>query len=117
MLKYIIALISILLGSMAQYFLKVGMSHLPQSVSLSDKALYALTSLDVWIGLACYGLSMLFWLYVLSLMELSKAYPLVSLGYVFTLAIGYYLLHEPVNVRRLVGIGLIVAGVCFIAKS
>ena len=117
MMKYIIALISIVLGSVAQYFLKVGMSQMPQDTPVTDKLTHALTSLDVWIGLACYGLSMVFWLYVLSLMELGKAYPLVSLGYVFTLAIGYYLLHEPVNMWRIVGVVLIIAGVCFIAKS
>lgn len=56
-----------------------------------------MTSLTIIIGLTCYGLSMFFWLYVLSQMELSKAYPLVSLGYVITLFLGYWLLGESIN--------------------
>ncbi|MCF0192591.1 MAG: EamA family transporter [Prevotella sp.] len=116
MIKYTVAFISIALGSAAQYFLKVGMSQMPQTVSVWDKVVYALSSVNVWTGLLCYGLSMVFWLYVLSVMELSRAYPLVSLGYVFTLVIGYYLLHEPVNMWRVIGVMLIMLGVFFISK-
>lgn len=116
-MRYIIALISIALGSLAQYFLKVGMSAMPSEGTALEKCLYALSSAHVWAGLVCYGLSMVFWLYVLSMMELSKAYPLVSLGYVFTLIISYYWLGEGVNVWRIAGVACIMLGVLFIAKS
>lgn len=116
-MKYIIALISIALGSIAQYFLKVGMSAMPQDGTFMQKCTYALTSLHVWAGLTCYGLSMVFWLYVLSQMELSKAYPLVSLGYVFTLIISYCALHETINVWRVAGVAFIMIGVLCISKS
>lgn len=116
-MKYCLALISILLGSVAQYFLKVGMSSLPQDSTILEKVIYIFSSANVWIGLICYGASMIFWLYVLSIMELSKAYPLVSLGYVFTLIIGYYILNESVNTWRIVGIIAIMIGVILIMKS
>ena len=115
---YIIALISILLGSIAQYLLKIGMT----SISLDNNKVIsiikeAVTNFSLIGGIACYGLSMVFWLYVLSKLELSKAYPLVSLGYVFTLLLGYFLLHESINNYKVFGIVLIILGVIFIAKS
>lgn len=115
---YIIALISILLGSIAQYLLKTGMT----SISLDNNKFIpiikeAVTNFSLIGGIACYGLSMVFWLYVLSKLELSKAYPLVSLGYVFTLLLGYFLLHESINNYKVFGIVLIILGVIFIAKS
>lgn len=115
---YIIALISILLGSIAQYLLKIGMT----SISVENNKFMSIikevsNSIPLIGGIACYGLSMVFWLYVLSKLELSKAYPLVSLGYVFTLLLGYFLLHESINNYKVFGIVFIILGVIFIAKS
>ena len=116
---YIIALISILLGSIAQYLLKIGMTSInldkKQDITLIIKSL--VTNIPLLGGISCYGLSMIFWLYVLSKLELSKAYPLVSLGYVFTLLLGYFLLHEPVNNYKILGVAFIILGVIFITKS
>ena len=90
---YIIALISIMLGAFAQYLLKVGVQ---QVIWYKDEGFYTLMSglinMRLLSGILCYGLSLLFWLYVLSKIELSRAYPLVSLGYVFTLLLGHFLL-------------------------
>lgn len=115
---YVIALISILLGAFAQYFLKVGMNRMN---ALSPHTTWELvqqmlSNLSLWGGISCYGLSMLFWLYVLSRMELSRAYPLVSLGYVFTLIIGYYLLGESISIMKLLGVALIIGGVFCISQ-
>lgn len=112
---YIIALISILLGSIAQYLLKIGMTSVNLDKKLIIKSL--VTNIPLLGGISCYGLSMIFWLYVLSKLELSKAYPLVSLGYVFTLLLGYFLLHEPVNNYKILGVSLIILGVFIITKS
>lgn len=115
---YIIALISILLGSIAQYFLKIGIS----SISMDNKKIImilieVITNLPFIGGILCYGLSMIFWLHVLSKLELSKAYPLVSLGYIFTLLLGYFLLHENINNYKILGVIFIIIGVILIAKS
>lgn len=115
---YLIALISIILGSMAQYFLKVGMNKITivQDTPLMERGMLMLTSIPLWGGLFCYGLSMFFWLYVLAHMELSRAYPLVSLGYVFTLILGYFMLGETLTLLKITGVLLIIGGVFFISK-
>lgn len=116
-MNYIIALISILLGSFAQYFLKVGVDGLKLD-KLSIGSIGTLFSnIYFWLGCFAYGLSLLFWLYVLSKMELSKAYPMVSLGYVFAMILGYLFLHETINFAKIVGICLIIVGVIFISRG
>ena len=49
-------------------------------------------------------------------MELSKAYPLVSLGYVFTLILGYFFLNETITISKVAGIFLIMIGVVVLAR-
>lgn len=116
---YVIALVSIMLGSIAQYLLKIGVSSLEwdRNRGLFVMAKTVLTNINLLGGIACYGLSMIFWLYVLSKLELSKAYPLVSLGYVFTLLLGYFLLHESVNIFKVFGVVLIIVGVMLIIQT
>lgn len=116
---YVIALVSIMLGSIAQYLLKIGVSSLEwdRNRGLFVMAKTVLTNINLLGGIACYGLSMIFWLYVLSKLELSKAYPLVSLGYVFTLLLGYFLLHESVNIFKVSGVVLIIVGVMLIIQT
>lgn len=101
-----------MLSAVAQYFLKVGMNKLTNDFSFS----VVMQNIPLWGGLFCYGLSMVFWLFVLSRLELSKAYPMVSLGYVFTLILGYFYLGESINTYKIIGVFFIIIGVMFIAK-
>ena len=115
---YLTAIASIALGALAQLLLKMGVGALPRSEEgWARIALRCCTEWHLIGGVACYGLSLLFWLYVLSQLELGKAYPMVSLGYVFTLLLGHFVLGEPVGLCRVAGILLIMAGVFFVARS
>lgn len=69
------------------------------------------------LGFVCYAVSALLWLDVLSRLEISKAYPLVSLSYVFTLLIGLLVFRDQIGWTRVVGVGLICAGVALVAQS
>ena len=73
-------------------------------------------NIPIWTGLFSYGMSVLLWFYVLSQMELSKAYPLVSIGYIITLFLGYFFLNEPITTTKVIGITLIIGGVFFLTK-
>jgi len=116
MKNYIIPLIaSVSLGAVAQLLLKKASVHLQQEDFL-EKIKLILNSKFLWIGLTCYGLSMFFWLYVLSSLELSKAYPLVSLGYIATLLLGYFFLNEAITIQKISGIIAIMLGVYLLTK-
>jgi len=113
-MKYFAALISIILGSGAQYFFKVGVTQIKNSDHFI--LLDILKNIPLLGGLFCYAVSVLIWFYVLSQMELSRAYPLVSIGYVFTLFLGYFLLGEALTWTKIIGICVIIIGVIIISQ-
>jgi multidrug transporter EmrE-like cation transporter len=68
-------------------------------------------------GLACYVISVVVWVIALSRVEVSVAYPLLSIGYVVNAIAAWYLFGEAVTPMRLAGIGIIIVGVCLVARS
>lgn len=72
---------------------------------------------SLWLALSAYGLSVVVWLIGLSRVPVSQAYPLLSMGYVINVGLAWWLLGEVPNAQRLVGTGVIVAGVWLIARS
>jgi len=68
-------------------------------------------------GLACYVISVVVWVMALSRVEVSVAYPLLSIGYVVNAIAAWYLFGEAVTPMRLAGIGIIIVGVCLVARS
>lgn len=117
----LIAIISIALSVAAQFSLKAGMSGEGVRVALAQpyslRALCdVLTDRYVFGGFMLYGLGAVVWLGVLSQWDVSKAYPLVGLGFVFTVAIGF-LVGEQVTIPRVIGVVLICAGVFLVGRS
>src|SRR5580704_8143136 len=96
----LLILVSVLLSSGSQVMLKFGMTAPDIQLALSQTgkplqvAIPILSSPLVLAGLACFGLSALFWLFVLSKIPLSTAYPFVALGIGITAASGRILLGE-----------------------
>jgi multidrug transporter EmrE-like cation transporter len=68
-------------------------------------------------GLFAYVASAGVWLYVLSQLEVSKAYPFVGLGFVLTMLFAYLFLNEPITALKLTGTLLIVSGVVLVSLS
>ncbi len=113
---YIYALLSIILGAVAQLLLKMAMTGPSEQLSFSEPLRFLFNG-KLIAGIGCYGASMLFWLYVLSKLDLSKAYPMVALGYVLTFILGWFFLDEPVKPMRIIGLIVIVSGVIIISRS
>lgn len=113
---------SVLLSAFAQIALKAGMSRPEVLRVLADGgagriALAVACQPWVVIGLGAYGLGMLVWLFVLSRIDVSLAYPFVSLGIVVTMALGYLVFGEALSATRLLGAGLVIAGILVLATS
>jgi multidrug transporter EmrE-like cation transporter len=68
-------------------------------------------------GLGCYVISVVVWIMALSRVEVSIAYPLLSVGYVVNAIAAWYLFGEAVTPMRLTGIGVIIIGVCLVTRS
>jgi drug/metabolite transporter (DMT)-like permease len=124
MVKYLVLsliLVDVALNVTGQLSLKYGMSKFGNfSLSLSTLPpvfMKAATNVHVLLGLLCYGLGFMVWLIVLAKAEVSWAYPMISLGYVFTAILARMLLGEAVTVTRMAGILVTCLGVLLIARS
>jgi multidrug transporter EmrE-like cation transporter len=123
LLALCMAVLCVLLSSAAQLLMKAGLkAAAPSSASAASAEvvsvyLHAFTNLRVWAGLGLYALSAVLWLWVLSRLDVSLAYPLVSLGFVVTMALGILVLGEPFSWTRVLACGLIVAGVLLLAAD
>jgi len=116
----ILILVSVFLGAIGQVLVKYGAS----SLELNFAGKYLITSIisilknaPVMCGIISYGVSFLLWIKVLSKVELSYAYPMVSIGYILIMFFSYFLFKENISIIRILGVILIVAGVVLVARS
>jgi len=68
------------------------------------------------IGLLLYAISAVFWIAGLSKVELSRAYPLLGVGYALVFLLSIYLFKESITPFKVLGIILIIAGAYFITR-
>ena len=115
-------LTSVATAAGAQVLLKAGMSSARVRAPLAQQSWVELatvvaTSPFIVAGLALFAVSVIVWLAVLSRVELSVAYPFVGLGFVLTASLAYFILGERFGLERVLGTGLILAGVVLVARS
>ncbi len=60
-----------------------------------------------WIGLFCYAISVVIWILALSRVDVSIAYPMLSIGYIVNALAAWALFGEALTVSRAVGIAVI----------
>ena len=75
------------------------------------------TLLYLLVGFALYGAGALLMILALRCGELSVLHPMLGAGYVLSLLLGSVVLHEPLEVHKLLGVAVIVAGLVLIARS
>lgn len=113
--------LSIFAGVFGQLALKYGMTQLgAQSISASTlTTVFSRIVFSPWIllGLLIYGAGTFFWLMVLSRVDLSFAYPMLSMSYVLIIGSSWMFLGESVSLLRLAGVVTIITGVIFISQS
>ncbi|MBE3556906.1 MAG: hypothetical protein IMW91_07560 [Firmicutes bacterium] len=101
---------SILLGIVGQLFLKAGVSSFG-TVAFNASLLRLLLSPKVLAGIAAYVVSSLLWLYVLSRMPLSIAYPTLAVGYILIEILSFFLFQEPLTAHKVAGAVVIALGI------
>lgn len=113
-------LTSVFLGAMGQVLVKLGATNLTLDFSskyILSSILSILKNVPVMCGIISYGISFLLWIKVLSKVELSYAYPMVSLGYVIVMIFSYFLFKENISLLRVIGVIFIIIGVVLISRS
>jgi multidrug transporter EmrE-like cation transporter len=109
------------LNACAQLLLKAGVNAVGHfdftRANILPIGLKLATQVPILGGLACYVVSVGVWIIGLSRVDVSIAYPMLSLGYVVNAFAAWYLFGEVLSVQRLVGIGIILVGVFVLARS
>ena len=120
-MSFALVLSGVLLNAAAQLLLKAGTNAIGHfqfsSVNLWPIGWKVATQPHILAGVSCYVVSLVVWIMALSRVEVSVAYPMLSIGYVVNAAGAYFLFGEAVGVQRLIGIGVIVLGVYLVARS
>ncbi len=108
--------ITVLTGSIGQYFLKLGANKLGAVTAENAIALVLkiLTIPDLLIGLTFYAGAAVLYILILTRVPLSILGPSVALQYVFAMLMGKYLFHDPIPGHRWFGLGLIACGVILV---
>jgi len=109
---------SVFLSAIGQLILKHAVSEMGEIDFALKNLMPMLFQLlcNGWIilGTICFAASMILWLKVLSTMELSRAYPIGSLSYIFVFAFSILLFNEEATGIKILGLLCILAGVFLI---
>ena len=120
-LSFALVLSGVLLNAAAQLLLKAGTNAIGHfefsTANLAPIGWKVATQPYILGGLTCYAVSVVVWIIALSRVEVSIAYPMLSIGYVVNAIAAWYLLGEVLTPMRLAGIGIIIAGVFLVARS
>jgi drug/metabolite transporter (DMT)-like permease len=113
-------LATVILVVVGQLLAKMGMNSISfngQIESLTCFYLRALFSPLIVSGVIIYGFAVFSWLYVLSKVDLSFAYPFLSLTYVLVILSSWLLLGETIPTLRWAGVFFICVGILLISRS
>ena len=112
--------VAVLTGALAQTLMKLGTRQVGSFGGLPffQYLLRLLTTPLILAAIASYGFGVIFYMFMLSRLDLSFLYPVMTaLGLVFTSIISALLLGEQLSPLRLGGIALMVAAVFLVSRT
>ncbi|MCL2923564.1 MAG: EamA family transporter [Trichodesmium sp. MAG_R04] len=109
-------LISTLMSAIGQTFLKFGANKLGQVTAGNsiNHILNIIKTPELLFGLFCYGIGAIFYILLLTRVNLSIAGPSASIIYVFSVLVGYFIFKESILPSGLFGLGFIILGVILV---
>ena len=117
-------LAGVLLNAGAQLLLKAGTRAIgvigasgAGGFALAQTALNVALQPFIVAGLLCYVLSVGIWIVALSRVDVSVAYPMLSIGYVVNAFAAWWLFGEALTPMRLAGITVILIGVVLVSRT
>lgn len=114
-------LLGVVLNACAQLLLKAAVNKVGPfafcRANLLPIGRMLLMQWPLFAGLGCYLVSVIVWIIGLSRVDVSIAYPMLSLGYVLNALLAYYFFGEALTAQRIISIGIILLGVYLLVRS
>ncbi len=121
LLSFALIIAGVMLNAVAQLLIKAGTNAIGyfefSAGNIVPIGLKLATEWHIVSALLCYALSVVIWILALSRVQVSIAYPLLSLGYVVNAVAAWYLFNEAFNPAKVIGIGVIILGVVIISRA
>ncbi len=100
-----------------QVLMKMGLNQVGSISGVNVSAFFSMVFNPlVFSGIASYGIGFIAYLFALTKLDQSFAYPMFALGYVLVPVFNWVVMHEPFSVTRLIGIFVVIAGVILISR-
>ncbi len=119
--SFSLILAGVMLNAAAQILMKMGtnaVGHFEFSAQNIVRIGWKMgTEWHIVTALFCYAISVVVWILALSRVQVSIAYPMLSLGYVAVSFASWWLFAEPLTVTKLTGIGVIILGVVILYRA
>lgn len=117
-----IIFVGVLLNSAAQLMLKAGAKTLGtvavgNGASLLAAGWGAATQPWIVLGLCFYFVSAGLWVLALTRVDVTVAYPMLSMGYVIAALLAWHFFGEALTASRVLGIAIILAGVVVLGRG
>ncbi|GAB1809599.1 EamA family transporter [Priestia megaterium] len=97
-----------------QFLWKFGLESKPQPFKSLHSIINLFLSPYVISGLALYGLATVLWLFILTRVPLSVAYPIQSMAYILAVFGAFFVFGESLTLYKVLGCLFIMIGVSFI---
>lgn len=116
-MEYILIAVVVLLTSLGQVLQKLGADRGIKNSSSSADLFRALFQWEIILAVICLASAVAIWLVVLYMMDVSKAFPFISLGFIVVMLTARYYLRETIPWTRWLGVVFIVAGISMLVQS
>ena len=114
---YSVLTLAIILNALANILMKVAMRKQGTTTEVMEMVSQAFTNPTLFLGIFSFALALAGYCYVLSKLNLSIAYPLMtSLGFLIVILASWLFLGETITKIQIVGFICITAGVWMVAR-
>lgn len=113
-------LVAVATGAIAQTMMKLGTQRVGRfgETPVVDYVVRLITHPFVILAILAYGFGVIFYMLMLSRLDLSFLYPvMVALGLVLATMVSSFIFQEQISLVRLGGIGVVILGVLMLAQS
>ncbi|MBU3641074.1 EamA family transporter [Polynucleobacter sp. Fuers-14] len=117
--NFLIILVGVLLNAFAQISLKFGSNAINNYGAATDISGFLLKffNLPIVLGLICYGFSVISWIYALTRVEVSVAYPMLSIGYIVVALLASFFFGEHITYQKIGAMSVIIVGVFLMSRA